>query len=781
MHVITCYDNRRQFGDVVDEVAYSWAELCAFLRECAEDDEFQSPPYDAADAASEKRAKAALPAWGPHRLLPGAKRARMGVVAVTVLAADIDGATQDEVDRIVELAAGRAVCVYGSPRDGKDGFRRVRLVGEPSREMTPAECDRARMAFAAALGFDVKQHGVDQALGPERLYFVGRMAGAPAREFGATDGEAWDVDALLASAPATTAPRSSGGGGARPAKVRAIVDALGDHHDHVGRRSNLCDAVGGLLRRGGATEAFCREVIETWLSGACEEQNDSKAIARGVARAAAAWSKAPHEVTGSDAFSQLLDDQAHADRVVAAIREATGVAQMMREVDTAIAPSATPIASPVDVPILLQSRKSPPSFFLFDPRTPTPTYLECGKHSLHRAIDEFAASYIPTSYKGKTLPITEILKDHAATVGGVEWDFGAPGGIVYDRAGDRMVGGIACPVIAARYDAGVEAWLVALTRDAAHLAALKEWIASTRQDTIHRLATCLLVVGPHSIGKTLLAVVCARLWGASVPVPLAHVVKQFNSSMATTPIVLDDEASTLARKMITTEDFRTLIQNRERNYEPKGHEMRRLHGAQRFVVTANDLDAFTFSNGAGVGAVEAVAERLLLIDVPADTAEPVRAALDALRDGNGEIDFGRLLGHFEHVRCTTVVPDGRVRFLGAAPDKAAAQTAVTTSIVQAAEALFEVVARVMTDGRPYGMPNDPAIFIQGGMLWARPVRIAETWAATHVRGPALTLGDVHKALSPFRGPRSCLRRGALVVKAWELDVPRLANALGLND
>lgn len=356
MHAITLYRNDPAFGTVEAEPVYSWDDLVWFLQDSAET--IESPPYNADDPAAEKRAKAKLPAFGPHRLVAGAKRARMGVVAVTLLAADIDHATQDEVDGIAERAAGRAVIVYGSPRDGMNGERRVRVVGLPSREMTPAESDRARIAFAQALGFDVKRHGVDQALGPERLFFVGRMAGQDPREFGVLAGAPWDVDALIASAPAPLAIVKAGSSSkseGRVAKIRSILDALGDHHEHIGRRSNLCDAIGGLLRRDGATESFCKELVETWLEGACEEQNDKDAIKRGVIRATAAWKKAPHEVTGADAFAALLDSQEHAERVVDAIRRATGVAQLMQR-PTTPEPVGEPIA-PANTPLVLDTDK----------------------------------------------------------------------------------------------------------------------------------------------------------------------------------------------------------------------------------------------------------------------------------------------------------------------------------------------------------------------------------------------------------------------------------------
>jgi hypothetical protein len=364
---ITLYDNSRTFGAVAGSAEETWEQIAARLAAAAANEE--SGPYDPNSVADERAAKARLPAFGPHRLVEGAPRNRMSVEAVTLLAADVDHATQEEIDGIATHAAGRAVIVYGSPRDGMNGERRVRVVGLPSREMSAADADAARLGFAVALGFDVDAHGVREALGPERLFFVGGMAGLGPREFAWQDGAAWDVDALIASAPkaapaaivVASEPRAIVPRGEnRTAAVSAIVEALGDWRGHEGRKSNLCAAIGGLMRRsdGSGSKRLCKDVIETWLAGLDEESGNRCATSDGVNRALAAWDKGQAKVTGADEFERILGDAEHAARIVEAIRAATlgGMAQWNTPT-----PANTVAASPIDTGLnLVTDRQNRP-------------------------------------------------------------------------------------------------------------------------------------------------------------------------------------------------------------------------------------------------------------------------------------------------------------------------------------------------------------------------------------------------------------------------------------
>lgn len=436
----------------------------------------------------------------------------------------------------------------------------------------------------------------------------------------------------------------------------------------------------------------------------------------------------------------------------------------------------------VTSPVILVTRSGgTPSYFVRDLRRDDGTYLECGSHSLIATMRETNAyTVVPIHEKRATRTIRDITDSDARCIDGVEWDFSRPGGIVFDAASNRMVAGVECPRIAPRFDRQVEAWLRALASDSeARLAALHEWIASTRQDRIHRLATALLVVGPHGVGKSVLAAICARLWGALEPVDLGHVVKQFNSSMKSTPIVLDDECKTLGRRLVSTAEFRKLIADRVRKFEPKGKEQRTLHGAQRFILTCNDVANFTFADSVGVGAVDAIAERLLRLVVKECDGRRVRALLDGCRRSDGELDFERCVGHFEFIRQTVSVPDARARFLGSDPDKEAARMAVLANTLDDNAALFERVRAVLTGGRKSQPQREAALFVAAGALWVKPEGLA---TALTVDGEGhWTSPRVRSAIASFRGMRSHVKVDGVSIRAVEIDTMRIVDALELDE
>jgi hypothetical protein len=254
--------------------------------------------------------KTALLAIGPHRLrVP--YRARENVAGVTCLAIDVDACDLEALAARIDSAA----VVYGSPSDDATGppdARRVRVLAPVSREMTPEECGPARLAYAESLGL-APGCGVESCLDAARLYFIGRIEGTPAREWRTWDGAPVDVDALLSRAHVHTwtrdvavAPDAHDAptrlSPARDAAIGAIVSALGDAHDHDGRKWLICGALGGLGRRLGWRIDNMHDLIRTWLPAG----DPSVDVAAGVTWACSAWSRPAGEVTGACALRELV-------------------------------------------------------------------------------------------------------------------------------------------------------------------------------------------------------------------------------------------------------------------------------------------------------------------------------------------------------------------------------------------------------------------------------------------------------------------------------------------
>jgi hypothetical protein len=307
-------------------------------------DEYVDALHDiVSDTAADKTALLAI---GPHRLRTP-YRARENVAAATCLAIDVDKCDLKALAARIDCAA----IVYGSPSDeasGPSDARRVRVLAPVSREMTPDECGPARLAFAERLGL-APGCGVESCLDAARLYFIGRIEGTPEREWRTWDGAAVDVDALLArplvhswtrdvatattvatDAPARLSP-------ARDAAIGAVVSALGDAHDHDGRKWQICGALGGLTRRLGWRVEECAALIRTWLPAG----DPSVDVTAGVTWACAAWVRPASEVTGAGALRELVGREV-GDAIIAV---ATTLTRTANAADRVCATEGTPVTA----------------------------------------------------------------------------------------------------------------------------------------------------------------------------------------------------------------------------------------------------------------------------------------------------------------------------------------------------------------------------------------------------------------------------------------------------
>jgi|GEM_PF-1418905 len=251
---LTLYANARATRPVAADPYDSWDEYVAEL-----------DALTACEAPGDD--KRALVAWSPHVLESGRDRDASAVVSVTALVIDVDVITDDQLVACLDRAeqSGWGVFVYASPGDpNPDGTRRVRIVSPVSRHMTPGECGRARIAFADSLGL-VPGQGVEACLDASRMFFVGRLAGAPERGSWPVPGGPVDVDALLArqvsgawpdprAAASVTNDASCVAWATGTERVQDVVALLAPEWPPAGVQANrreLVRALGGYLARQG--------------------------------------------------------------------------------------------------------------------------------------------------------------------------------------------------------------------------------------------------------------------------------------------------------------------------------------------------------------------------------------------------------------------------------------------------------------------------------------------------------------------------------------------------
>lgn len=135
-----------------------------------------------------------LPAWIPARVKPGVARGSAAIEAITVMVIDVDRVSDEALSiEAITRAAGCNVELfyYASPSDpNPDGSRRVRIVAPLTREIAPEDARRLRRQFAYAIGL-APDCGVCAADTAAQMFFVGRLAGAPDREWSYANSADW--------------------------------------------------------------------------------------------------------------------------------------------------------------------------------------------------------------------------------------------------------------------------------------------------------------------------------------------------------------------------------------------------------------------------------------------------------------------------------------------------------------------------------------------------------------------------------------------------------------
>ena len=363
--------------------------------------------------------------------------------------------------------------------------------------------------------------------------------------------------------------------------------------------------------------------------------------------------------------------------------------------------------------------------------------------------------------RGKQLPASQILQDWSEHAQDVEYRFDARG-VAWDGARRVLVHGHRPPNIDPKFDADVNDWLTALFGDG--LPAVHRWIASCSQDHIAtRTSACLVLIGSAGIGKSVLAISLARLWGTRSPVKLRDVCSRFNGPTVETPIVLDDECEFLQRGEMTSQEFLERIQARDRKIEYKGQEKFALIGCQRVIVTANDSGSLRFRKIRGRRSIEASADRMSW-----HTRADVSAAKDALQrlrqGGAHDIDLTRVCGHLAWVQAVTNL-DISERFVGAWGREDAIDE-IQAEVEDQNAAVYGALRRAIM-GEKWG----DVIRREGDELL---VHVPGLVSALALEGERLTQADVQRTLRPLRGgrPLQCVRitGSSIPVHAWPVPV-----------
>ncbi len=702
--------------------------------------------HEVTDALALEAPKLQMLAVSPHRLRVGATRLLANVDAVTFLAIDVDAGDPDAVREALEYAGWQAL-VYESP-SSTDDAPRFRVLAPTSRELRVDECRASRFAFAEALGL-APGCGVEGAKDAAKIFFVGTLPRSRARAWFATEGEPVDVDALLAQGHAAEWERAAK---APAAKGAAPTDAL--------ERAEAAARLAAPAMQDGTAGVTCLKAALAIATLTKDEAATLDVLARVYGpRCLPVWTDATGELThkASEAHRLIARDEAALKGVSSALER-----HRARAADDGAAWAHAPDEAPVGTPVLLRSREGK-TVLLWegDDRGLRPiaeTVLRC------RVRELGLQTLVPLTHGGKALKAATILED-ATTYGETRYDF-ARTVTEYDAAGEGCVTvGFAPRGPAPRFDADADAWLRAL--GGAAYPRLEAWLASCAQRNIHRIAACLVVIGEPDVGKSLVGVCAAATW-AAMPPPMGLVVQQFNGQLLDCPVCVDEEAQLFGSRRLSTKAFRDLAQATARGIERKYAERVQLVGAQRYVVPCNDLSDIKFTDLGGGDVVQALADRLLVIDAKPRTAA-CKGSLARLRvEGAWTVDVTRIAAHMAWLGETVALPVER--FVGAGGADGA-RGAVLRGHVREHEELFDTLEVWLERDK---VASAGPWYARDGALYVSRHELA---AMLEQRGRGWDLPRVTEALEPFgRGAARVRVGGANAIRVWRVDADALAEA-----
>ncbi|HEX3849617.1 MAG TPA: primase-helicase family protein, partial [Polyangiaceae bacterium] len=780
-----------------------WGAACREIKKLITATTAQRPRSE----AERKRFKTDLPAFNTATLTE-AYNDNSNVQHLTALPIDVDSGDLIATHARAE-AAGIDALIYTSPsHPNADHTDRFRVIVPLDAPLAPGDVKHARKALAEMLGIGPGQ-GVERADAVSQVFFCGQFKGDNPRECFEIEGEpvstAALVSAVLARPWSTPAAAKSVKAldrlGIEDADDRtvALLDALAEHWEAPGEatgRRQVLRAFGGYLARRGWTDEQIAAVgrgLETdrpeadrlalmvecarstrdsdgetgagW-SGLVEWNPDAAALIESVA-------KDPTEPAG---WPGVWDDWWRRQFAREGSWVNRGKAKARPKAD-ALAKAGTPgtEAKPggdFAGPYILQSATHAETILLW--HGPDYGHQPVAVGSLRLVIktlgiDNEVPLFEDVELKnGETktvkLPAQVIIERHAKPFSQTIYDF-AKRVSEYEPDRARVVVGYPDVNVVGVFDHDVEAWLKVLAGDA--YSRLEAWIASCAQEHIERLAAALVLTGPADLGKSLLSCAVAGLWGALTPPRAELLIKQFNGELKNCPVVCDEEAQLFGSRQLSTKRFRDLTQSTERSIELKGLETFTLRGALRLIVPCNEISDLHFTDLGGPDILNAVSDRLCVIDAKPRAAE-CKEALARLRVPGGWVcNRERVTAHMAWICESVTLP--KERFIGSGGADSTA--AVLAGHVEENTELWDTFREWVDGDRVVNLWS-----VHGGRLCADPKQLATT---LEHRGKGWDALRVKRALEPFK-VRDYRPDGDERPRLWELAAERVTAALQLE-
>lgn len=188
------------------------------------------------------------------------------------------------------------------------------------------------------------------------------------------------------------------------------------------------------------------------------------------------------------------------------------------------------------------------------------------------------------------------------------------------------------------YDEDIDTWLSLLSGETEKL---KDWLSILAD--LDRLSSALVLMGPRSIGKTLLAMGCASRFGSQTPAKQGALTGRFQEELARCPLVYIDEDiedNPYDRNFLST--IRAELSIRERSVNRKYLAPLQMLGSIRCIISANHLPFRQKDSQTGQD-LQAIAERFYWINANKDAAQFLKSV------GSERLNQWRRRGIAEHI------------------------------------------------------------------------------------------------------------------------------------
>jgi hypothetical protein len=375
--------------------------------------------------------------------------------------------------------------------------------------------------------------------------------------------------------------------------------------------------------------------------------------------------------------------------------------------------------------------------------------------------------------------LSEIMESYGSVFKTIEYDYNRTHAQFVKQGAKLVLPAAERALLTPKYSEDVDAWLRILSGDKYPL--LEKYLAAF--PNLKYPLVCLYLYGPAGTGKSAFAKGLSKLFAHGGIINMNSYLKQFNSFTQYTPLIVCDEHidEGVKRQGKLTALFRDAIQSTEHELRTKYQEDKKLHGAIRIMICANNPNVLTDEREyLGTNDVKATAERFLSIAVPEEAGRYIQNVITPERFE--QIIDGEFAQHVLYL-AEHVPVDWSKRFVVRDVDDAAVRQAISTGRdeVSAVFSLVHAALLVLSKNRSSNGLKDAVEVSAEGEILVRHT-LLNSWDTLMPQG-------VRRPKELERGPRAMMlvctdrRVQSRGVKFRELDIEQFkawVDAQGLD-